>query len=87
VFLVQKEVAERIVRDKKESLLSLSIKAYGTPLYIKTVKKGNFTPSPNVDSAIIAVRDISKKHFAHIDDKRFFEVSHAGFYLGNANNS
>ncbi|MEK9184223.1 MAG: rRNA adenine dimethyltransferase family protein, partial [Patescibacteria group bacterium] len=29
-LLVQKEVAERIVRDPKESLLSLSVKAYGT---------------------------------------------------------
>src|SRR3989344_2448242 len=32
VLLVQKEVAERIVaRDKKESILSISVKAYGEP--------------------------------------------------------
>ena len=29
VYLVQREVAERIARDKKESLLSLSVKIYG----------------------------------------------------------
>ena len=32
-LLVQKEVAERIARSKKESILSLSVKAYGTPKY------------------------------------------------------
>ena len=37
-LLVQKEVAERIVcRDGKESILSLSIKAYGNPRYVLKV--------------------------------------------------
>ena len=34
VFLIQKEVAERIARDEKESLLSLSIEVFGEPSYI-----------------------------------------------------
>src|SRR5690606_300861 len=55
VFLVQKEVAKRIVsdaeRNEKESLLSLSVKVYGTPKYVKTVSRGHFAPAPNVDSA------------------------------------
>ena len=46
-FLVQKEVAERIVRDPKESLLSLSVKAYGTPEYAFTVPRGAFSPAPS----------------------------------------
>lgn len=79
VFLVQKEVAERIARDEKESLLSLSIRAYGTPSYIQTVKKGNFTPQPKIDSAIIAVRDISKENFKNVSEKAFFELIHHGF--------
>lgn len=83
VFLVQKEVAKRIVTDlkrgEKESLLSLSIKAYGTPTYIRTVTKGHFTPPPQVDSGIIAIYGISREHFAHIPEKLFFEVLHLGF--------
>ncbi|MCK9351323.1 MAG: 16S rRNA (adenine(1518)-N(6)/adenine(1519)-N(6))-dimethyltransferase RsmA [Candidatus Paceibacterota bacterium] len=64
VLLVQKEVAERIVaRDGKESLLSLSVKAYGEPKYIKTVKAGSFTPAPSVDSAILLIDNISRKFF------------------------
>src|SRR5690606_28133956 len=38
VLLVQKEVAERIARSKKESILSVSVKAYGNPHYVGTVK-------------------------------------------------
>ena len=33
----------------KESLLSISVKAYGRPQYVKTVSAGNFYPVPKVD--------------------------------------
>jgi 16S rRNA (adenine1518-N6/adenine1519-N6)-dimethyltransferase len=60
-LLVQKEVAERIVaRDGKESILSLSVKAYGTPTYVMKVGKRFFSPEPKVDSAIIKISNISK---------------------------
>lgn len=80
VFLVQKEVAERIVaRDGKESILSISVKAYGTPKYIGKVGKEYFSPAPSVDSAIIAVYDISKQKLNGIPEKAFFDLLHAGF--------
>ncbi len=81
VFLVQKEVAERIVaKDGKESLLSLSVKAYGTPKIIATVKAGNFSPPPKVDSAILLISTISNKQFQNKqEEERFFKLIHAGF--------
>ncbi len=80
VFLIQKEVAERIARSTKESLLSLSIKAYGTPTYIKTVPRGAFNPPPAVDSAILLVSNISRKNFKNKKhEERFFTLLHAGF--------
>ena len=79
VFLVQKEVAERIARDRKESLLSLSIKVFGDPKYVETIKKGNFTPSPKVDSAIIAIANISHAKLGKIEEIDFFTILHAGF--------
>lgn len=64
-LLLQKEVAKRILAaDGKESLLSISVKAYGTPRYIDTVKARAFLPPPKVDSAIIAIENISKEFFA-----------------------
>jgi 16S rRNA (adenine1518-N6/adenine1519-N6)-dimethyltransferase len=82
VLLVQKEVADRIVsRDKKESLLSISVKAYCDPKFIKIVKAGSFVPAPKVDSAIIKLENISKKYFEenNLSEQRFFEVVKAGF--------
>ncbi len=79
VFLVQKEVAERITRSEKESLLSLSIKVFGEPTYINTVKRGHFTPPPRVDSAIVAVKYINKNNFQGISEELFFKIIHLGF--------
>lgn len=79
-LMVQREVAERILaRDQKESVLSLSIKAYGTPQIIAKVPAGNFFPKPKVDSSILHVGDISKNFFKKINEKRFFEIIRAGF--------
>lgn len=80
VLLVQKEVAERIVaRNHKESVLSISIKSYGTPTIIGKVPRGAFSPAPTVDSAIISIVDISKKFFDPFPEERFFEILKAGF--------
>ena len=89
-LLVQKEVAERIVGRKKpysakatkgkESILSLSVKAYGEPKYEFTVPRGAFRPAPNVDSAVLTIRGISRKNFAsEASEKIFFDILHAAF--------
>lgn len=79
-LLVQKEVAERIVSKKKESILSLSVKVYGTPRYVRTVKAGSFNPPPSVDSAILAIDNISSKNVRHAQEEHdFFTVVKTGF--------
>ncbi|MDP2593114.1 MAG: 16S rRNA (adenine(1518)-N(6)/adenine(1519)-N(6))-dimethyltransferase RsmA [bacterium] len=90
VVLLQKEVAKRIVgrgasyaksfsEPKKESLLSISVKAYGNPIYVDTVKAGSFSPPPKVDSAILKIENISKKNFEKISEEKFFDVLKRGF--------
>ncbi|MCX6713393.1 MAG: 16S rRNA (adenine(1518)-N(6)/adenine(1519)-N(6))-dimethyltransferase RsmA [Candidatus Vogelbacteria bacterium] len=92
VLMVQKEVAERIVGSRtpnklKESILSISVKAYGEPKYVRTVARGNFQPVPNVDSAVLLIDNISKDFFTHqksggqadLSENRFFEVVKKGF--------
>lgn len=81
VLLIQKEVAERIVaRDHKESLLSLSVKVYGTPKIESSVARGNFNPVPRVDSAIISISTISRDRFiTKKHEELFFKLIHAGF--------
>lgn len=80
VLMIQKEVAQRIVaRDGKESILSISVKAYGKPKIVKSVSKKYFKPQPKVDSAILLIENISNDFFKEIDEKRFFEIVKAGF--------
>lgn len=81
VLLIQKEVATRIcARNKKHSLLSLSVLVYGTPSRITIVNRGSFHPIPNVDSAVIKIDDISRKKFKDSKhEKIFFALIHAGF--------
>jgi 16S rRNA (adenine1518-N6/adenine1519-N6)-dimethyltransferase len=84
VLLVQDEVAKRIVaRDGKESILSISVKVYGEPRYVEKVLAGSFTPAPKVNSAIIAIEEISKDFFhppsGGFAEKAFFQLLKAGF--------
>jgi 16S rRNA (adenine1518-N6/adenine1519-N6)-dimethyltransferase len=79
-LLVQKEVAERVVaRDGKESILSLSVKAYGTPRIVANVPRGHFAPPPSVDSAILLIDDISRAFFSDVTEEQFFRTVRAGF--------
>lgn len=102
ILMLQKEVAERIIGTPrslsgdaaklKESILSISVKAYGTPKYIKTVPKKYFSPQPKVDSAILKIDNISKNFFtrqnflgknsggqADLSETEFFALVKKGF--------
>ncbi len=80
VLLVQKEVADRIVaNDGKESILSISVKAFGEPKMVAKVPKGAFLPPPKVDSAILSIENITGGKIDRCDSKEFFEMLRAGF--------
>ena len=82
VLMVQHEVAQRIIaRNKKESLLSISVKAYGEPKIITKVPSRYFSPEPKVDSAVISIKNISRELFLknNINENKFWEIIHAGF--------
>lgn len=81
VVLVQKEVAERVcARDGKESILSLSVKAYGDPKLVYRVSRGSFNPAPTVDSAVLQIKNISRKNFNNqYHEQLFFKALKGGF--------
>ena len=82
VLMVQHEVAKRILAvDKKESILSISVKAYGEPKMIMKVPARYFSPAPKVDSAVIAIKNISRKTFEknEINELRFWEIVRTAF--------
>lgn len=82
ILMVQKEVAERIVaRPPKMNLLALSVQAYGRPKIVGRVSRENFTPRPEVDSAIVKISRISRVFFVgqKFSEKEFFGLLRAGF--------
>jgi 16S rRNA (adenine1518-N6/adenine1519-N6)-dimethyltransferase len=82
ILMVQHEVAKRIVAsDKKESILSISVKAYGEPKTIMKVPARYFSPAPKVDSAIIGIKNISRIFFEqnNINEEKFWEIVKTGF--------
>jgi len=68
-------------RSLKESILSISVKVYGEPKYIDTVRRGSFTPVPKVDSAILLIENISRKRFLvnNVTEEDFFKIVKTGF--------
>lgn len=82
VLTIQKEVAESIVaKPPRMNLLALSVQVYGEPRLIKTVPASCFVPAPEVDSAIIAITDISDSFFRKnaVDAALFFKVARLAF--------
>jgi len=84
-LLVQKEVAQRICALAGQmSLLSLSVQFYGQPKIIDFVKRDNFWPSPEVDSAILTITKIKNQlevdnYLTGINEKVFWRIIRIGF--------
>ena len=79
VVMVQKEVAQRITAKKGDmSVLAISVQYYGQPKTVAKVTKGNFWPSPKVDSAVLLIDNIKSPN-NDFSDEYFFEVVKAGF--------
>ena len=94
VLMVQHEVAQRIMGRQpsfakasegrgKESLLSISVKANGEPKMVMKVPARYFSPAPKVDSAVIVIKNISRKLFDSPQEgnleKKFWKIVRAGF--------
>ena len=79
VLLLQKEVAKRITAlPGQMSILSVSVQLYADPEIISHVGKENFYPVPEVDSATVRLKILSKPRLA-VDEKEFFRLVKIGF--------
>lgn len=82
VFMVQKEVAERMAAEpgsKKYGSLSLAIQYYTEPELIHEVPSTVFIPSPEVDSSIIRLNKYDKIPYSTKDKEFFFAIVKAIF--------
>ncbi len=80
--MVQKEAAQRLcaeVGTREAGAITVGVNYYGTAKQLFDVSRGNFMPSPNVDSAVIRI-DIDKKYnLSEEQEKFFFKMVKSGF--------
>lgn len=80
ILMVQKEVAERVCAKPGDmSMLAISVQYYGTPKVVAKVTKGNFWPSPKVDSAVLMIKPHTNSIENNYTDKQFFDFVRIGF--------
>jgi 16S rRNA (adenine1518-N6/adenine1519-N6)-dimethyltransferase len=74
VFLVQREVAERIVAEpgsKEYGALSVNVQAVARAKYLFRVAPGSFQPPPKVESAVIRIEPRADPAIAEGDEEKF----------------
>lgn len=82
VFMIQKEVASRILASpstKDYGSLTVAIQYYADSNIVANVPKGAFIPPPNVDSTVIQLKVKENKAVELKDEKIFFEVVRGSF--------
>jgi 16S rRNA (adenine1518-N6/adenine1519-N6)-dimethyltransferase len=84
VFLVQKEVAERVVADPGSKIygaLSVNVQALAVPRLVAKVPPAAFSPPPKVDSAILSVEPRPEPLITPAEQSGFSEMVIAAFGL------
>lgn len=80
VFLVQREVAERIAAKPGDmSFISVFVQFYGTPSVVEIVKSESFWPAPEVDSAILKIVLDRKRKISEEEKKELWRLVKIGF--------
>ncbi|MHB1420688.1 MAG: 16S rRNA (adenine(1518)-N(6)/adenine(1519)-N(6))-dimethyltransferase RsmA [Bacillota bacterium] len=82
VFMVQKEVAQRIMASpgsKEYGSLTLLIKYYSDPSWVTKVPHTVFMPRPKVDSAVLKLEGRAEPPINVLDKETFFRVVRASF--------
>ncbi len=80
VFLVQKEVAERICgQPPKMNLLAVSVQFYSQPEILGYVSRKHFWPRPKVDAAILKITPLAPALKTKTEIDLFFKIVKAGF--------
>ncbi|MDE5557561.1 MAG: 16S rRNA (adenine(1518)-N(6)/adenine(1519)-N(6))-dimethyltransferase RsmA [Ruminococcus sp.] len=80
--MVQKEAGQRLcaeVGTREAGAITVGVNYYGTARQLFGVSRGNFMPSPNVDSAVIRIDLNSRNRLDADSEKFFFGVVKAGF--------
>jgi 16S rRNA (adenine1518-N6/adenine1519-N6)-dimethyltransferase len=82
VFLIQREVAERIAAEpgsRAFGILTLAVQLYATAESILQVRPGAFMPPPKVSSTVIRLRRRATPLLPKENELAFFDLAHGAF--------
>ncbi len=82
IFIIQKEVAERIIAkpgSKNRSVLSVLVQSNAEPLITRFIGPESFSPPPKVESAIIVLDHIFSRLPDGINERQFSRLVRFGF--------
>ncbi len=79
VFLVQKEVAQKVTGKTGKSLITIETQLFGKPEIVDIVPASSFYPAPKVDSAILKIEVYPKPLVPADKLKDFLRVVKFGF--------
>lgn len=77
-FIVQREIAEKIVKKDKLNILAISVKLYAKTQILLDVKNTSFWPAPKVEATILEITPLAKPYL-DVDGDSFFKVVKTGF--------
>ena len=80
--MVQKEAADRLCSEigtRNSGAITVGVNYYGNAEKLFSVSRGNFMPSPNVDSAVIRINLDHERKLDEKQEKFFFSMVKAGF--------
>jgi len=82
VFLIQREVAERIIAregSRDFGILTLAVQLFADAEPICQVKPGAFSPPPRVSSSVLRLRRKRQPLVSHEEVAAFFDLAHGAF--------
>ena len=80
--MVQREAADRLcaeLGDRECGAVTVAVNYYSKPKLLFKVSRGSFTPSPNVDSAVIRLDIFPEKRYDVEDEALFFRIVRSCF--------
>ncbi len=82
LVVVQREVARRLAAlpgSKDYGSISCFVQYYTHPIYIYTIKRTSFYPSPDVDSSLLRLEILDHPSVALDDEELFFKIIRGSF--------
>jgi 16S rRNA (adenine1518-N6/adenine1519-N6)-dimethyltransferase len=79
ILMLQKEIAEKIIKNPPDSFLGLMVNYFSQVYLIKKISRNNFWPRPQVDSALVKIIPRKKEWLSGSERGILFKIAKIAF--------